>query len=70
MIAVSLIVLTASAVSWSVALSVNTSENPSIAVSGVRISWLIFARNSLFARLAAFASSVALLNSSKLGGVL
>ena len=32
------------------------SENPMIAFSGVRSSWLIFARNSVFARFAASAS--------------
>ncbi len=40
------------------------SENPIMAVSGVRISWLIFDRKSLLALLAASASSLAWLSSS------
>ena len=40
------------------------SENPRIAVMGVRISWLMLARNSLFAVLAVSASSFAVRNAS------
>ena len=47
------------------ALSVaSSSAAPSIAVSGVRISWLTFARKALFARLAASAVSFAFCSSS------
>src|SRR5574344_1803407 len=41
----------------------NTSENPTIALSGVRISWLMFARKDDFKRLASSAASLATRNS-------
>ncbi len=45
-----------SASSWS-PLSISSPVRPMIALSGVRISWLMLARNSLLARVAASARS-------------
>lgn len=43
----------------SLTIPLRTSVNPIIALRGVRISWLIPARNALFALLAAIASPIA-----------